>query len=276
MTNLIKTFKEAAIEILQKARDEDNIKSLHYREITKRAIKKGLIKSYGETPWATMGVIIRKDIEDLGEKSYFYKAQNPGFYGHKEPGSHVVAVKGAIVKINNKKKIGYQLKEELRFGISTRRKGDIIENRVSELITLYGGEGLNCYKPTTYDEGIDFIVKSIFSHKTIFIQVKSRFCYGKEDSLVVVVKKDKLPVANNSLIVFIYFDLVEGDIHDFIFCIPVDEFIDLTNSSNEKEKRVFSVSMKHPERSKFSQFMIEKRELAKTIAVYLGIFDKNN
>ncbi len=259
------SFKEAAIEILKRTGQQ-----LHYREIFKRAEKEGLIDSRGLTPWATMGAVISSDIQKNGNQSPFYKSHEPGFYGYKKPGDYVLVAKTGYF-IKKKKKI-YQLKEQLQSKISPRRKGDIAENRVAELINLYGKEGLSCYKPTTDDECIDFIVKSNSSNKTIFIQVKSNFRYGNQDRLVVTIDKDKLPPKSKSLIVFVYFDLIEGDIHDFIFCVPVDEFIILTELSGKKRKGVFSVSMKQPEKSrKFSQFIIEKRELARTIANYIKI-----
>lgn len=74
------------------------------------------------------------------------------------------------------------------------------------------------------------------------------------------------------LIVFIYFDLSEGDLFPNLFCIPAPDFLRLT--ANEKKNttdRVFTVGLNHPEKSKYAEFMIEKRELANRI---IEIMDK--
>jgi hypothetical protein len=48
--------------------------------------------------------------------------------------------------------------------ISAVQKGNIVEARVAELITLYG-DNLACYRPISDDEGIDLIVKEKGSNK---------------------------------------------------------------------------------------------------------------
>jgi len=64
----MKTFKDIAIQILK-----ESGKPLHYREITKLAIKKGLLQSQGKTPWATMNAVVSVDIIKNGNNSPFIK-----------------------------------------------------------------------------------------------------------------------------------------------------------------------------------------------------------
>jgi len=68
------SFKDIAYQILKKEG-----KPLHYREITALAIKKGLIKTEGKTPWATMNAQLSMDIVKNGEKSEFIRT-DPGFF----------------------------------------------------------------------------------------------------------------------------------------------------------------------------------------------------
>ena len=61
-------FKNAAIQILKESKSP-----LHYKEITKRAIDKGILITDGKTPEASMNAQIITDINTKGEKSTFIK-----------------------------------------------------------------------------------------------------------------------------------------------------------------------------------------------------------
>ena len=61
-------------------------------------------------------------------------------------------------------------------------------------------------------------------------------------------------------------------IFDHVFCIPAPDFLRLTYNEDKKPgHRVFTVGLNHPDKSKYAEFMIEKRELANRI---LEIMDK--
>ena len=64
----MKSFKEIAEEILREAG-----KPMHYRDITQRALDRSLIKTKGETPWATMNAVITVDIIKNNNNSPFIK-----------------------------------------------------------------------------------------------------------------------------------------------------------------------------------------------------------
>jgi len=251
------SFKQAAIKVLT-----DSNKPLHYREITQQALDKDLIKSDGKTPWATMNAQLVVDIIKNGQNSPFRRAQ-PGFYmlngEQQETFRKTISAKARIVK--------HQVTPEL----GTKQKGDICEARVAELLALYGNEGLTCYKPISDDEGIDLIVKRRGKLDVVYIQVKSSFGY-KERGFVSTVKDKNIINKERQLIVFVYFDLSEGDLFDQVFVIPAPDFLRLTNNEDKKQgQRVFTVALNHPERSKYAEFMIEKRELANRV---IEIMDK--
>jgi len=229
------TYKKAAQKIL-----EESNRPLHYKEITDIAIKKKYIDSKNaQTPWATMNSYISTDIKENGGSSVF-KRVNPGFYAAKEI------------------KVSYQ-----NTHLNSKQKGDIAENRVAELITLYG-KGLKCYRPVSDDEGIDIVVNSRVRHeiKSAYIQVKSTFGHGKR-GFVSTVKESSIYNERKMLFVFVYFNLIEGDLYENLFCIPAPEFLKLTKHKRRGKRRTFSVGLNHPERSKYAEFMIEKRELAR-------------
>ena len=72
---------DAAYEVLRATG-----KPLHYREITKRALDRGLWTTAGLTPWDTVNARIAVDIKQNGENSRFYRAA-PGIYGCRD-GNH--------------------------------------------------------------------------------------------------------------------------------------------------------------------------------------------
>jgi len=249
-------FNDSAIQILK-----ETDKPLHYKEITRLAIDKGILQTMGATPWATMNAQLSMDIINNGESSIFYRAQ-PGFFGLKTQGiiKHV--------KVSAKTKI---IKHKVTDSLNTKQKGDIAEARVAELLTLYGVEGLSCYRPISDDEGIDIIAKRREKLEVAYIQVKSSFGY-KDRGFVSTVREKQIKNKERMILVFVYFDLSEGDLFDQIFCIPAPDFLRLTANEDKKPgERVFTVGLRNPDKSKYSKFMIEKRELANRI---IEIMDK--
>jgi len=245
-----KSFKEVAKQVLVRAN-----KPLHYQEITEQAIQAGLLESNGKTPWATMNAQLSMDIVNSGENSQFFRAQ-PGFFGLKKQGITRQATISAQARI---------VKHNVTDSLNTKQKGDIAEARVAELLTLYGDEGLSCYRPISDDEGIDIIAKRREKLEVAYIQVKSSYGY-KERGFVSSVREKQIMNKERMILVFVYFDLSEGDLFDQIFCIPAPDFLRLTFNEDKKPgKRIFTVGLRNPDKSKYAEFMIEKRELANRI-----------
>lgn len=251
------SFKSIAIKIITEAG-----KPLHYREITRLATEQGLLKTDGKTPWATMNAQLSMDIVKNGEQSRFYRAE-PGFYGLRESvkvdvGSVGTSFKSQRVKVRI-------TKGTINKDLNTKQKGDIAEARVAELITLYGNEGLTCYRPISDDEGIDIIAKRRGKLDVAYIQVKSSYGY-KDRGFVSTVREKQIVDKARMILVFVYFDLSDGDLFDQVFCIPAPDFLRLTANEDKKPgERVFTVGLRNPDKSKYAEFMIEKRELANRI-----------
>ncbi len=253
---MTKSFKDIALHILLNSSEP-----LHYKEITKMATEQGLLKSDGKTPWATMNAQLSMDIVNNGENSQFYRAQ-PGYFGLKSQGITKQATISAKARI---------VKHKVTDSLNTKQKGDIAEARVAELLTLYGDEGLSCYRPISDDEGIDIIVKRREKLEVGYIQVKSSYGY-KDRGFVSTVREKQILNKERMILVFVYFDLSEGDLFDQVFCIPAPDFLRLTANEDKKPgERVFTVGLRNPDKSKYAEFMIEKRELANRI---IEILDK--
>lgn len=243
------TFKSIACQILVEAG-----KPLHSKEITKRALERGLL-SEGKTPEATMNAQLVVDINIKKDKSRFIKtapstfAINPDF-------------------VETPQKIEKEEKAEKRYeiskNISTKQKGDIAEARIAELVTLYGETSLSCYKPISDDEGIDLIVKQKGDLNTMYIQIKSRF--GSPEGIYTATVKAESIVDNYSVaVVFCFFDTDQGDVWDYVWFVPAPDFLKRANRLNNGKRLGFVAGRNRRESNKWDQYLIDKRDLADAI-----------
>jgi len=241
------SFKNIAYQILKEAG-----KPLHSKEITKIALKRGWLKTAGKTPEATMNAELIVDINSKKGESRFIKT-GPSVFALNSEKSVVVKPEIAKLYLPNTK-------------IGGKQKGDIAEARIAEIILLYSKEpGLSCYKPISDDEGIDLIVKTRGGFKTMFLQIKSRF--GTSPNLVYTATvKRKTLIDNYSMaLVFCYFDLIEGDLWDYLWFVPAPDFIKMANKLQRGERLGFVAGRKKKESNKWDEYLIDKRELAKAI-----------
>ena len=242
------TFKELAYTILKEAK-----KPLHSREITKLALKQGLV-SEGKTPEMTMKALLIVDVNTKKEKSRFIKTApstfriNPNF------------------KETSKKKEKTETQYTISKDISSQQKGSIAEARIAELIILYGETLLSCYKPISYDEGIDLIVKEKRkrSFKTVYVQIKSRFGNG-DTGIYTATVKEKTLIDNYSMaMVFCYFDSEKGDIGQHLWFVPAPDFIKRANKLKDGSLG-FVAGFKKKESNKWDDYLIDKRDLSNKI-----------
>ncbi len=246
---MINTFKGVAYEILKEAG-----KPLHSDDITKIALQKGWLKTAGKTPEATMGSLLIVDVNKNGTKSLFKKVAPSTFAINEEI---KVVKKEELTEESEKKE--YKISET----ISPPQKGNIVEARVAELITLYG-TNLSCYRPLSDDDGIDLIVKEKGSLKSIYIQVKSNFSNDFSRPFVATVK-ERSAIDNYSMaFVFCLFDTAKGDVHDYVWFVPAPDFIRMAHK--DKNDLLGFVSGKQKKDSnKWDAFMIDKRDLSSRV-----------
>jgi len=242
------SFKDIAYQILKVSG-----KPLHYKNITKIALEKGLVTT-GKTPEATMYAVLIVDINSKKENSQFVKIA-PSVFGLNE--SIATPEKIAILKPDKVWKVSK--------GVSSSQKGDIAEARIAELITLYGDSSLACYKPISDDEGIDLIVKEKSRPKTMYIQIKSRFG-DKPGEVFVATTKTSSVVDNYSMaIVFCYFNTEEGDLWNYLWFVAAPDFIKNANKLNGGNVLGFVAGRQKKESNKWDSYLIDKRDLANQI-----------
>jgi hypothetical protein len=238
------SFKDLAYTILLEAK-----KPLHYNEITKIALKKGLFTEWA-TPEATMNAQLIVDINTKKEASRFIKTA-PGTFAINHWVKHIT------------KKIKEEKQTLLAKSISTKQKWDIAEARIAELITLYGETAISCFRPISDDEGIDLIVKEKGTLRTMYFQVKSRFTTDVRKIYTATVKKSWVLEKHSMWIIFCDFDTSTGDLRDYVRYIPAPDFI--KHANNLKDLYGFVAGRSRKEDNKRDAYLIEKRQLANKI-----------
>jgi len=155
---------------------ENNGLPLNYHEISKRALEKNIINTKGSTPHETLAKIIREDIGDNGEISFFIKPED-GIYGLNLPFTFKKAAEFVLFANNKPMKINDIAKQIIKHNL-VESNGETPERTLSTeilrdkdngdesvfiqldngLITLRGISNL----PQSSDENNNFIRKVTF------------------------------------------------------------------------------------------------------------------
>jgi hypothetical protein len=146
-------------------------------------------------------------------------------------------------------------------------KGNIVEQRIAELILLYGQGLLNVYKPISDIEGIDLIVVKRGIFQPIFIQVKSRYNL-RNDNIQVGIKYNNFKSHHSFFVVAAYFNPKEIDIHDYLIFISSEKFkktANVVNRGKDKASYVLRSRLNNDYKGKFSEFVIKKENLVNKI-----------
>jgi Holliday junction resolvase len=202
------SFKLAAIKILKDAKED----SLHYEEITKRALDQNLIETSGATPEATMNAQLAVDIKNKKDNSAF-KRVKPGYFTL-NPNYH---------EEEKKEEKEEQIKqEEEKETISTQYTGKAGEHLVvSEL--LFRGYNASIMG---VDEGIDIV--AVKNERLYNIQVKTAN-ENKFNSYVFDIRISSLE-KNNSNNTFYVFVLKGKEMHFLV--LPLFEIEKNINQKN--------------------------------------------
>lgn len=157
--------------------------------------------------------------------------------------------------------------DDIRNYISTKQKGNITENRASEIITLSSLGQLTCYTPNSDDDGIDLIINPKASFKPIFIQVKSRFKLQKSGQFIQNVGVKTFLADHSFYLLFIYFNNETLEI-DNIWLIPSHEFQNIAykKKAGENYKSFFRFSANPKSKDdRWAKYSIDKSKLGNTL-----------
>jgi hypothetical protein len=151
-------------------------------------------------------------------------------------------------------------------GLSTMAKGDIVEDRIKEIILLYGQGELSVYKPVSDNEGIDLIVVKNGIFQPLFLQVKGRFKLRGNNFLCDVRLKTFKP-HHSYYVVGAYFNPVSLDIHDRILFAPstiVAKKGALVNKGKDERRRVVT-NILNPQKDKWVKYSMTKQDFVNEI-----------
>jgi len=147
-------------------------------------------------------------------------------------------------------------------GLSSQAKGDIVEDRIKELLLLHGQGLLSVFKPVTDTEGIDLIVTKSGEFHPIFLQVKGRYTLHKGRSMIIAVNTKTFTPHQAYYIVAAYFDPAKLEMHDDILMIPSQDFRDGAAMVKKYDRYQIVSPLGRNAHSKWTKYLVSKSELA--------------
>ena len=146
-------------------------------------------------------------------------------------------------------------------GLTSTSKGNIVEDRIKELIVLYGQGLLNVFKPVVDNRGIDLIIMREGIFNPIFIQVKSRFNAAEKENLLIDVSDKTFNPHHSFYIVGASFNPSTLELDDRLLFIPSKVFDEKATHIKDYNKKRVSVSLKANSKSVWTEYLISKSEL---------------
>ena len=146
---------------------------------------------------------------------------------------------------------------------SSKQKGNILEHRFIELISLGSDGNLTCFAPDSDDDGIDIIINRKMDFKPIFVQIKSRFNLNN-GSFSQGVGTNTFKADEKFWICFIYYNPENFDIENIWF-VPSIDFDKKINPKNYKRKLRFAASVKENTKDMWSEYRVSKIDLSKKV-----------
>ena len=148
-------------------------------------------------------------------------------------------------------------------GLSSQAKGDIVEERIKELIVLQGQGLLSVYKPITDTHGIDLIVTKTGIFQPIFLQVKGSFNIKKVGYFLMDISRKTFTPHHSYFVVGAYFDPESLEIHEYILLVPSEKVVEanVVKARNGDRYRIIN-SLNLQSKGKWAKYIIKKTELA--------------
>lgn len=151
--------------------------------------------------------------------------------------------------------------------LSSVVKGNIVEQRIAELILLYGQGQLNVYKPIADIEGVDLIVVKKGVFQPIFIQVKGRYNL-RNDQIQIGVKKKSFVAHHSFFVVAAYFNPKKVDLDDYLVFVSSENFKEkasIINRDSDRAKYILTCPLNQEYNGRFSDHVIKKENLVNKI-----------
>ncbi|MBU4274567.1 hypothetical protein KKE19_02010 [Patescibacteria group bacterium] len=145
-----------------------------------------------------------------------------------------------------------------------------IENTVVDWIASVAAGQLTVTKPVEPAEADLWVEKRGEYYDEVKIYLQIRNCDKDPEKRVYrteIIQGDIEP-NDNFYLVFLYFDIVVQDISEYVWLVPVNDFFEIADSSSIKNnKRVFKfeVPLDTETESKYTKYLIHKKELARVL-----------
>jgi hypothetical protein len=151
-------------------------------------------------------------------------------------------------------------------GLSSQAKGDIVEDRIKELIVLHGQGLLSVYKPVSDTHGIDLVVTKTGMFQPIFLQVKSRFNLQKTGYFLIDISTKTFTPHHSYFVVGAYFNPESLEIHEHILFVPSSQVVkaNIVKAPNGDRYRITN-HLTPQSKGKWAKYLIKKFELAEKL-----------
>lgn len=148
-------------------------------------------------------------------------------------------------------------------GLSSQAKGNIVEERIKELIVLQGQGLLNVYRPVSDTQGIDLIVIKSGMFQPIFLQIKGRFNVEERGQFIMRVNKKTFTPHHSYFVVGAYFNPRRLEVDENILLVPSDDVAKAPIVQTKQGERYnITTSIGDSSRSRWAKYLIKKSELA--------------
>ncbi len=148
-------------------------------------------------------------------------------------------------------------------GLSSQAKGNIVEERIKELIVLQGQGLLNVYRPVSDTQGIDVIVTKNGMFQPIFLQIKGRFNVEQQGQFIMRINKKTFTPHHSYFVVGAYFNPKRLEIDENILLIPSDDVAKAPIVQTKQGERYnVTTALGDSSKSRWAKYLIKKSELA--------------
>lgn len=148
-------------------------------------------------------------------------------------------------------------------GLSSQAKGNIVEDRIKEIVVLQGQGLLSVYRPVTDTHGIDLIVTKTGMFQPIFLQVKSRFNVQKRGYFLMDVGRRTFTPHHSYFVLGASFNPQKLEIDEYLLLVPSDEVAKgRVVKANTGERYRITSHLSEKSKGKWAKYLIKKAELA--------------
>ena len=146
---------------------------------------------------------------------------------------------------------------------------DKIEDKIIDYLAFEAGGQLIVTNPPVTSPA-DLAIKKrgeYYDGTTIYLKIKEYKKSDKEKIYRAEVIEGEFEPREDFYLLFIYFDIVTQDIADYIWLVPTTDFLKIasTSASDRKKVFIFEAPINIKEKNKYSNFLINKKTLAKTL-----------